>query len=56
MSLKVTVARWFTPQGVSIPKVGLTPDVLVDLSSDEFIGSVDPILEKAVEILLENDL
>jgi len=56
-SLKITVARWFTPAGVNISESGITPDVKVELSDKEkeelTIGdpAKDPQLQKAVDIL-----
>jgi carboxyl-terminal processing protease len=47
--LKVTVARWLTPNGRSISKEGLVPDYPVARGSDE---NVDPQMQKAVELLL----
>ncbi|MBU1557705.1 S41 family peptidase, partial [Patescibacteria group bacterium] len=52
-SLKVTVARWFTPNGTSISKSGLTPDVEVKITREDIEMGVDPQLEKAIEILSE---
>lgn len=51
-SLKVTVANWLTPDGVSISKQGLTPDVEVKMNYKDVENNKDPQLEKAVEILL----
>jgi carboxyl-terminal processing protease len=48
LSLKVTVARWYTPNGVSISEGGLTPNVLIDLST---ATSGDPWFDAAVETL-----
>jgi len=50
-SLKVTVARWFTPNGISISKNGLTPDVEVKITRKDLEKGIDPQLEKAIEIL-----
>lgn len=51
-SLKVTVARWLTPNGTSISHGGLTPDVLVKLDEDKFKKDrTDTQLNKALEIL-----
>jgi len=47
LSLKVTVARWYTPNGISISQGGLTPDVCVNTEST----STDPWLDAAVETL-----
>ena len=50
-SLKVTVARWLTPNRNLIADVGLEPDVKVELTEEDFEAGRDPQLEKAVEIL-----
>src|SRR3989344_8667105 len=34
-SIKITVARWFTPNHRSISKAGLIPDVIVDMTIDD---------------------
>ena len=51
-SLKVTIAKWLTPNGVSISEKGLTPDVEVKFDEEEFKKSAkDTQLEKAIEFL-----
>lgn len=50
-SLKVTVARWFTPDGVSISLQGLTPDYPVEMTKEDYDAGHDLQLDKAVEIL-----
>ena len=50
-SLKVTVARWLTPEGVSISDKGLEPDVLVEVTPEDIEEGRDPQFDKAVEIL-----
>lgn len=50
-ALKVTVARWFTPNGNSISKNGLTPDYEVELTVEDFEAGKDPQLDKAIEVL-----
>lgn len=52
-SLKVTIARWLTPNGHSISAGGLTPDVEVKLSEEEFKKGIDSQMNKAVELLLK---
>ena len=54
-SLKITVAHWLTPNGNSISKDGITPDIEVKITPEEIEAGEDPQLKKAVEILL-NDL
>ena len=50
-SIKVTVARWLTPNGISISKEGLEPDIKVSFTSKDFEAKIDPQMIKAVEIL-----
>lgn len=50
-SIKITVAKWFTPKGNNINEQGIKPDVLVDLTEKDYEEGKDPQLDKAVEIL-----
>ena len=50
-SLKVTIARWLTPNGTSISHNGLTPDVVVKLDEKKFASGDDTQMDKAIEIL-----
>jgi len=53
-SLKVTVARWLTPDGNSFSHNGIEPDVEVEITEDdlEYIkDGGDPQLDKAIELL-----
>ncbi|MBU2229241.1 hypothetical protein KJ810_02425, partial [Patescibacteria group bacterium] len=52
-SLKITVAEWLTPNGRSIDKEGITPDVIVEITLDDIEAGLDPQLNKAVELLIE---
>lgn len=52
-SVKITVARWLTPSGNQISTVGITPDVEVDITRDDFDNKRDPQLDKALQILKE---
>ncbi len=49
--LKITVARWLTPNGNSISEKGLTPDYKVPFTKKDFENKKDPQLNKAVELL-----
>jgi carboxyl-terminal processing protease len=48
--LKVTVARWYTPNGRNIDKEGIAPDVEVKRTLAEFQADKDPQLDKAKEL------
>lgn len=50
-SLKVTVAKWLTPNGISISQAGLEPDIKVPFTVKDFEAKKDPQMDKAVEIL-----
>ncbi len=50
-SLKVTIAKWLTPNGISISHQGLTPDIAVKLDEDAFKKGNDTQLNKALEFL-----
>jgi len=53
-SVKITVAKWLTPYGTSINEEGIIPDVEVELTLEDIEEMRDPQLEKALEILNEN--
>ena len=50
-SLKVTVARWLTPNGKSISTEGLIPDIKVPVTLKDIEEKNDPQMEKALEIV-----
>lgn len=49
--LRVTIARWFTPNGREIHKKGLEPDIEVEMTSEDKEAGRDPVLERAIEYL-----
>lgn len=52
-SLKVTVARWLTPNGRSISENGLKPDIKVEMTKEDIESGKDPQLQRAVKFLNE---
>ncbi len=50
-SLKVTIAQWFTPNGISISKGGLTPDIIVERTPQQIVDKIDPQLDAAIRWL-----
>lgn len=50
-SLKVTVARWLTPNGVSISEGGLEPDIAIKRTPQQYLDGEDPQLTAALEYL-----
>ncbi len=55
-SLKITIARWYTPSGKNISHTGIAPDVVVDLKDPKFASSTDPYIDAATEALLDDSL
>jgi len=51
--VRITIARWLTPNGMQISEIGLTPDYEVEMTEDDYLNGVDPQLDKAIEVLLE---
>jgi carboxyl-terminal processing protease len=50
-AVRVTVARWYTPNDLLIDNQGLTPDFVVSLTEEDFAAGLDPQLEKAIDLL-----
>lgn len=50
-SLKVTVARWLTPNGTSISDGGLTPDIVVERTPEDALADRDPQMDRAIQFL-----
>ncbi|MCK5084356.1 MAG: S41 family peptidase [Candidatus Pacebacteria bacterium] len=50
-ALKITVARWLTPNGLDINKDGIKPDYEVEMTLEDYENNKDPQLEKALELL-----
>ncbi len=50
-SLKITVAKWLTPSGVSINEEGLEPDFEIEYTDEDYADGKDPQLDKAIELL-----
>jgi carboxyl-terminal processing protease len=49
--MKLTVAKWLTPDKRWIHKVGVVPDIPVEVPADTPAGD-DPVLDRAIEFLL----
>ncbi|MBD3208321.1 MAG: PDZ domain-containing protein [Candidatus Nealsonbacteria bacterium] len=50
-SLKITVARWLTPDDHLITDTGLEPDIKVEIESEDYEEGEDPQLDKAIEVI-----
>lgn len=54
-SVKITVAKWLTPSGACIREEGITPDIEVEMTSEDVDEMRDPQLDKALELFRQND-
>lgn len=50
-SVKVTIAKWFTPKGKSISDHGIAPDFQVKMTEQDMSANKDPQLDKAMDII-----
>lgn len=50
-SLRLTIAKWFTPNGRSIDKVGLLPDIVVEITKNDIDKKYDRQKEEARKYL-----
>jgi len=47
-SLKLSMAKWLTPNGTTIHHIGLTPDIEVEITEDDIENEVDAAMNKAL--------
>jgi carboxyl-terminal processing protease len=52
-AVRITIAKWLTPKERTIHKIGLTPDVVVEMTEDDYKAKRDPQLDKAIEVVLQ---
>ena len=50
-ALKVTIARWLTPDGTSISLKGLSPKIVVERTPEQRLKNEDPQMKAALEYL-----
>jgi carboxyl-terminal processing protease len=50
-TVRVTVAKWLTPEGRTIHDIGLTPDIVVKLTTEDYKAGLDPQLDAALDFL-----
>jgi len=52
-AVRITIARWLTPNGLQINDIGLNPDYTIEMTEEDMQADRDPQLEKAIELLSE---
>ncbi|MDF1496911.1 MAG: S41 family peptidase [Patescibacteria group bacterium] len=50
-AVKITIAEWLTPNGRSINKIGIEPDIKVDFTLENYNENTDPQLARALEYI-----
>jgi carboxyl-terminal processing protease len=50
-AVRITIARWLTPNGTSVHETGVTPDYQVEFTEEDMLAGMDPQLDRAVELL-----
>jgi carboxyl-terminal processing protease len=50
-AVRITIAKWLTPNGRTIDKLGLTPDITVAMTAEDVKAKLDPQLDAAVKQL-----
>ncbi len=51
-AVRITIAKWLTPKDRAIHKIGLTPEVVVEMTKEDYAAGRDPQLDAAVKTLL----
>lgn len=51
-AVRVTNARWLTPNERHIAEIGIPPDIEIEITEEDFEAGLDPQLEKALELLI----
>jgi carboxyl-terminal processing protease len=50
-SVKITVAKWLTPNGDYIMEKGISPDIEIKMTNDDYENDRDPQFDKAMEVI-----
>jgi len=53
-AVRVTIARWYTPNERQIHEIGIEPDYTVEITEQDIENNIDTQLQKAIEILKES--
>jgi len=52
-ALKVTTAKWYTPNGEIIQDIGIKPDIEVEMTEEDYNNDKDPQLDRALEEMVK---
>ena len=54
--LKVTIAKWYTPNGDNINQEGLEPDEVVEMTNEQYNSGDDVQLDRAIELIKSGEV
>jgi len=52
-TFKITTDEWLTPRWNKINEVGISPDIEIKMTEDDYLNNLDPQLDKAIETINE---
>lgn len=50
-SMRLTIAKWFTPDDINITETGLTPDIIVEITDEDYENEFDRQKDEAIKYL-----
>ena len=53
-AVRITIAKWLTPKGRTIHQIGLTPELVVEMTKEDYTTGRDPQLDAAIKALLDS--
>ncbi|OGJ61710.1 hypothetical protein A3C37_03060 [Candidatus Peribacteria bacterium RIFCSPHIGHO2_02_FULL_53_20] len=54
-SIRITTAKWLTPNGKDLGSEGVVPDIAVERTREEIQNKIDPQLDAAIEWLVDGE-
>lgn len=49
--LKLSIARWLSPNGTLVEDIGITPDTIIELTDTDISNNIDSQLNKAISLI-----
>jgi carboxyl-terminal processing protease len=51
-AIRVTTEHWLTPNGHEVNAIGITPDIIVEITKEDIAAKKDPQLDRAIQAIL----
>lgn len=55
-NLRITIAKWFTPNGLDINEKGIEPDYYIENTLEDYENERDPQMDAAIKLLHNEDI